>query len=136
MVMERSRLAEVRIGDASRLFDGRRLTLARQLAGLRKNALAAQIDKSPTAVAAYESNSKRPAPATVAQLCLTLGVDPSFSSRDRSDPKRVGQFPTSDRCGQHHNWPAIKLLPTGWSPAMSAPPWKGTWSSPILISPD
>ncbi|MFJ8707697.1 helix-turn-helix domain-containing protein [Streptomyces anulatus] len=76
--MERSRLAEVRIGDASRLFDGRRLTLARQLAGLRKNALAAQIDKSPTAVAAYESNSKRPAPATVAQLCLTLGVDPSF----------------------------------------------------------
>ncbi|MFN1193037.1 XRE family transcriptional regulator [[Kitasatospora] papulosa] len=54
------------------------MTLARQLIGLRKNALAAKIDKSPTAVAAYENNTKRPAPATVAQLCLTLGVDPGF----------------------------------------------------------
>lgn len=76
--MDSSRRSEVQVGDASRLFDGRRLTLARQLVGLRKNALAAKIDKSPTAVAAYENNSKRPAPATVAQLCLTLGVNPSF----------------------------------------------------------
>ncbi|TFE38339.1 ImmA/IrrE family metallo-endopeptidase [Streptomyces sp. ICN441] len=76
--MEYSRRTEVQVGDASRLFDGRRLTLARQLAGLRKNALATKIDKSPTAVAAYENNTKRPAPATVAQLCLTLGVDPGF----------------------------------------------------------
>ncbi|MFC8337571.1 helix-turn-helix domain-containing protein [Streptomyces rubiginosohelvolus] len=78
MVMESSRRTEVQVGDASRLFDGQRLTLARQLAGLRKNALAAKIDKSATAVAAYENNTKRPAPATVAQLCLTLGVDPGF----------------------------------------------------------
>ena len=76
--MDSSRRTYVQVGDASRLFDGRRLTLARQLVGLRKNALAAKIDKSPTAVAAYENNTKRPAPATVAQLCLTLGVDPSF----------------------------------------------------------
>lgn len=76
--MVSSRRTEVQVGDASRLFDGQRLTLARQLVGLRKNALAAKIDKSPTAVAAYENNTKRPAPATVAQLCLTLGVDPSF----------------------------------------------------------
>lgn len=76
--MDSSRRTEVQVGDASRLFDGQRLTLARQLAGLRKNALAAKIDKSATAVAAYENNTKRPAPATVAQLCLTLGVDPGF----------------------------------------------------------
>ncbi|MEU3051787.1 helix-turn-helix domain-containing protein [Streptomyces griseus] len=76
--MVSSRHADVQVGDASRLFDGRRLTLARQLIGLRKNALAAKIDKSPTAVAAYENNTKRPAPVTVAQLCLTLGVDPGF----------------------------------------------------------
>ncbi|MFE2192081.1 helix-turn-helix domain-containing protein [Streptomyces olivaceus] len=76
--MDSSRRTEVQVSDASRLFDGRRLTLARQLVGLRKNALAAKIDKSATAVAAYENNTKRPAPATVAQLCLTLGVDPSF----------------------------------------------------------
>ncbi|MGV9568588.1 helix-turn-helix domain-containing protein [Streptomyces nigra] len=78
MVMNSLRRTEVQVGDASRLFDGRRLTLARQLVGLRKNALATKIDKSPTAVAAYENNTKRPAPATVAQLCLTLGVDPGF----------------------------------------------------------
>jgi Zn-dependent peptidase ImmA (M78 family)/transcriptional regulator with XRE-family HTH domain len=76
--MDSSRRTDVQVGDASRLFDGQRLTLARQLVGLRKNALAAKIDKSPTAVAAYENNTKRPAPATVAQLCLTLGVDPGF----------------------------------------------------------
>ncbi|MGZ9931707.1 helix-turn-helix domain-containing protein [Streptomyces sp. NC-S4] len=76
--MNSARRTEVQVGDASRLFDGRRLTLARQLIGLRKNALAVKIDKSPTAVAAYENNMKRPAPATVAQLCLTLGVDPGF----------------------------------------------------------
>ncbi|MET8031408.1 XRE family transcriptional regulator [Streptomyces sp. NPDC005345] len=78
MVMDSSRRTEVQVGDASRLFDGRRLMLARQLVGLRKNALATKIDKSPTAVAAYENNTKRPAPATVAQLCLALGVDPGF----------------------------------------------------------
>lgn len=76
--MNSPRRTDVQVSDASRLFDGRRLTLARQLIGLRKNALAAKIDKSPTAVAAYENNTKRPAPATVAQLCLTLGVDPGF----------------------------------------------------------
>lgn len=76
--MDNIRRTEVRVGDVSRLFDGRRLALARHLAGLRKNALAAKIEKSPTAVAGYENNSKRPAPATVAQLCLTLGVDPGF----------------------------------------------------------
>jgi len=54
------------------------LTIARQLAGLRKNALAERIGKTPTAVAGYETGIKRPAAATVAQLALSLGVDPSF----------------------------------------------------------
>lgn len=70
--------SSVQVGDVSQLFDGRRLRLARQLAGLRKNALADKIDKTPTAIASYEKNTKRPAPATVAQLSLALGVDPSF----------------------------------------------------------
>ncbi|WP_406158518.1 helix-turn-helix domain-containing protein [Streptomyces canus] len=68
----------VQVGDVAHLFDGRRLRLARQLAGLRKNALADKVDKTPTAIASYEKNTKRPAPATVAQLSLALGVDPSF----------------------------------------------------------
>jgi Zn-dependent peptidase ImmA (M78 family)/transcriptional regulator with XRE-family HTH domain len=64
--------------DAAALFDGARLTLARQLAGQRKSDLAATIQKSPTAVAAWESGSKRPSPSTVAELALGLGVDPAF----------------------------------------------------------
>ena len=45
---------------SSILFDGSRLTLARQLAGLRKSELAARLGKSPTAVAAWETGAKRP----------------------------------------------------------------------------
>lgn len=68
----------IRSQDAARTFDGERLTVARHLAGLRKNELAERIDKSPTAVAAYENGSKRPAAATVAQLSVALGVEPEF----------------------------------------------------------
>jgi Zn-dependent peptidase ImmA (M78 family)/transcriptional regulator with XRE-family HTH domain len=67
-----------RLADAARLFSGRRLTLARQVVGLRKNGLAERIGKTPTAVASYENGTKRPATATVAQLALTLKVEPSF----------------------------------------------------------
>ena len=67
-----------RLADAARLFNGRRLTLARQVAGLRKNGLADLIGKTPTAVAGYENGSKRPASATVAQLALALKVEPAF----------------------------------------------------------
>lgn len=67
-----------RLQDIATLFDGGRLTLARHLAGLRKNALAAAIGKSPTAVATYENGAKRPAAATVAELALALQVDPGF----------------------------------------------------------
>lgn len=70
--------SSVQVGDVAQLFDGRRLRLARQLAGLRKNQLAEQVGRTPTAIASYEKNTKRPAAATVAQLSLALGVDPSF----------------------------------------------------------
>ncbi len=67
-----------RAADVAPLFDGARLTLARKLAGLRKSDLAGRVDKSPTAVAAWESGAKRPTAATVAQLALSLSVDPGF----------------------------------------------------------
>ncbi|MEU0528983.1 XRE family transcriptional regulator [Amycolatopsis tolypomycina] len=67
-----------RLGDVATFFDGGRLTLARQLAGLRKNGLADRIHKTPTAVAAYESGLKRPAAATIAALALALDVSPDF----------------------------------------------------------
>lgn len=63
---------------AAALFDGRRLTVARHLAGLRKNALADRIGRSATAVAGYEGGGTRPSPATVARLALALDVDPAF----------------------------------------------------------
>lgn len=67
-----------RAADVAALFDGARLTLARHLAGLRKSDLAAKVEKSPTAVAGWESGSKRPTAATVAQLALSLSVEPGF----------------------------------------------------------
>jgi Zn-dependent peptidase ImmA (M78 family)/transcriptional regulator with XRE-family HTH domain len=62
----------------STLFAGERLTLARQLGGLRKSDLAARIGRSSTAVAAWESGAKRPTAANVAELALGLGVTPAF----------------------------------------------------------
>jgi len=73
-----SRRLTSRAADVAPLFDGSRLTLARQLAGLRKSELAARVDKSATAVGAFESGAKRPTAATVAQLALSLSVDPGF----------------------------------------------------------
>lgn len=67
-----------RTAEVAALFDGSRLTLARHLAGLRKSELAGLVDKSATAVAAWESGAKRPGAATVAQLALSLSVDPGF----------------------------------------------------------
>ncbi|MGC5013136.1 helix-turn-helix domain-containing protein [Streptosporangium sp. DT93] len=66
------------VTEAAKLFAGNRLKLARQLAGLRKVELAAQIEKTPAAITAYESGRTRPAPSTVAQLSVALGVEPGF----------------------------------------------------------
>jgi len=71
--------------DAAALFDGARLTLARQLAGKRKSDLAGMIRKSPTAVAAWETGAKRPTATTVAELSLGLSVDPAFFAITHED---------------------------------------------------
>ena len=57
-----------RAADVAAFFDGARLTLGRQLAGLRKSDLAQNLEMSPTAVAAWESGAKRPTAVTVARL--------------------------------------------------------------------
>jgi Zn-dependent peptidase ImmA (M78 family)/transcriptional regulator with XRE-family HTH domain len=82
-----------RAADAATFFDARRLTLARQLAGLRKTELAAKLDKSSTAVAAWESGSKRPTAATVAQLALSLGVEPGFFAVRPDDVAALSSTP-------------------------------------------
>ncbi|MEV7757865.1 XRE family transcriptional regulator [Microbacterium sp. NPDC089180] len=86
------------------LFAPERLTLARQLEGLRKSELAAQIGKSSTALAAWESGAKRPTPATITELAMSLGVTPDFFSprgASRGHETAVPHFrslrPTSQR---------------------------------------
>lgn len=79
--------------DAATLFDGARLTLARQLAGKRKSDLAELVGKSPTAVAAWESGSKRPTASTVAELSLGLGVDPAFFAVTYEDVSKLTSPP-------------------------------------------
>lgn len=63
---------------AASLFNGERLTMARQLAGLKKSHLASLIEMSPASVTAWESGSKHPNRATVAKLALALHVEPQF----------------------------------------------------------
>jgi Zn-dependent peptidase ImmA (M78 family)/transcriptional regulator with XRE-family HTH domain len=82
-----------RAADVAPLFDGARLTLARHLAGLRKSDLAARLEKSPTAVAAWETGAKRPAPATVAQLALSLSVEPGFFAVRPDDVAAISATP-------------------------------------------
>lgn len=63
---------------AASLFNGERLTMARQLAGLKKSHLATLIEMSPASVTAWESGAKQPNRATVAKLALALKVEPQF----------------------------------------------------------
>jgi transcriptional regulator with XRE-family HTH domain len=85
--------ASMSAADASVLFDGSRLQLARQLMRLRKSDLARLIGKSPTAVAGWESGTKRPTSSTVAQLALALGVDPGFFAVRQEDVVAVSGMP-------------------------------------------
>jgi Zn-dependent peptidase ImmA (M78 family)/transcriptional regulator with XRE-family HTH domain len=59
-------------------FNSERLTMARQLKGLRKSHLARLIEMSPASVTAWESGAKQPSRATVAKLALALNVEPHF----------------------------------------------------------
>lgn len=63
---------------ATSFFNGERLTMARQLAGLKKAHLASLIEMSPASVTAWESGVKQPNRATVAKLALAVKVEPQF----------------------------------------------------------
>lgn len=66
------------LSNATSFFNGQRLTMARQLAGLRKSRLAEIIGMSPASVTGWESGVKQPSRATVARLALALRVEPQF----------------------------------------------------------
>lgn len=67
-----------RLSSASAVFDGERLTLARQLAGLKKTQLAQLMDMSPASVTSWENGQKKPNGSTIARLCMALQVEPQF----------------------------------------------------------
>lgn len=62
----------------SAVFDGARLTLARQLSGLKKVQLAQLVGMTPASVAAWENGQKKPNSSTIARLCMALQVEPRF----------------------------------------------------------
>jgi Zn-dependent peptidase ImmA (M78 family)/transcriptional regulator with XRE-family HTH domain len=67
-----------RAQEVAPFFDGTRLALARHLAGMRKSELANNIDRSPSAVTAWEAGAKQPTAANIAELAIGLKVDPWF----------------------------------------------------------
>jgi Zn-dependent peptidase ImmA (M78 family)/DNA-binding XRE family transcriptional regulator len=66
------------------LFDGRRLTQARQLAGLAKSDLADDVDLSGAAIGQFESGDARPSVATLSNLARVLDVPAAFFTANRT----------------------------------------------------
>lgn len=65
------------------LFDGRRLTQARQLAGLLKAELGREVGLSAAAIGQFEAGAAKPTAATLARLAIYLQVPPTFFAADR-----------------------------------------------------
>ncbi|HBR90005.1 MAG TPA: Xre family DNA binding protein [Microbacterium sp.] len=76
--MSSTRRPSQTLAAAASFFNGERLTMARQLAGLKKSHLASLIEMSPASVTAWESGAKQPNRITVAKLALALRVEPQF----------------------------------------------------------
>jgi Zn-dependent peptidase ImmA (M78 family)/transcriptional regulator with XRE-family HTH domain len=74
------------LAGASAQFDGARLTLARQLAGLKKVQLAKLIDMTPASVSSWESAAKAPNASAIAKISFALGVEPQFFAAGASAP--------------------------------------------------
>ncbi|MEN8671744.1 XRE family transcriptional regulator [Nocardioides sp.] len=82
-----------RAQEVAPLFDGTRLALARHLAGMRKSELANKIDRSPSAVTAWEAGGKQPTAANIAELAIGLKVDPWFFAVRGEDVSTVNVAP-------------------------------------------
>lgn len=74
---------------AAHAFDSNRLTLARELKGLSKSALAKKIRKSPSAVTQFEGGSLRPDANTLRLLAVALGVPVGFFARAERGAFRI-----------------------------------------------
>lgn len=65
------------------LFDGRRLSQARQFQGLLKAEVAARVGVTPAAIGQFESGGSRPSTATIGKLGLALMVPPGYFAAGR-----------------------------------------------------
>lgn len=61
-----------------RLFDPRRLALARAAAGKTKSDLARDLGLSPASISQYEAGNTLPKASAIAEIALALGVDPRY----------------------------------------------------------
>ena len=82
-----------RAQEVAPFFDGTRLALARHLAGMRKSELANNIDRSPSAVTAWEAGAKQPTAANIAELAIGLKVDPWFFAVRGEDVTTINVAP-------------------------------------------
>ena len=85
--------ARTRAQEVAPFFDGTRLALARHLAGMRKSELAGNIERSPSAVTAWEAGAKQPTPANIAELAIGLKVDPWFFAVRGEDINAISVAP-------------------------------------------
>ena len=119
-----------RAADVAAFFDGARLTLGRQLAGLRKSDLAQYLEMSPTAVAAWEWGAK-PRPPSRSPGSRSAWAWTRASSRcapttwPRCRPPR-----TSGRSARPRSWPGTRRSPTVSSRSTSPPAWRSTSNAP------
>jgi Zn-dependent peptidase ImmA (M78 family)/DNA-binding XRE family transcriptional regulator len=60
------------------IFDGQRLTLAREANGYLKSDLAREVDVTPAAIGQFESGVSKPSATTLAQLAMILGFPVEF----------------------------------------------------------
>lgn len=74
-------------------FDPRRLTLARELQGVRKSDLARSLGVSAVTITHWESGNRNPTTSNVVALAQTLGIAPSFLENQGSDTSSISGAP-------------------------------------------
>lgn len=65
------------------LFDGRRLSQARQFSGLLKGELSGRVGVTPAAIGQFENGAAKPSASTLGKLALALGVPVGFFAANR-----------------------------------------------------
>lgn len=98
-------------------FDPTRLTQARRLAGLTKNAVAADMGVSPVAVGQWESGTTSPRPDHLGRLADILDVQPAFLTAGRPYARldsSAAHFRSLRRTPAHQRAKAVAFAEQVW----------------------